>query len=143
VTGKVSYQGKPVKGGTVSFQSSDGGQSFWGEIKEDGTYEVPKILGGAYKVCVETDSLKPPPNPTASYSGMKGKQPNQPKEGKGGAPADAHVPEGYTPSAPPGAKQAENKKRYVQIPDKYATPAKTDLSFTANGGAETFDIELK
>jgi hypothetical protein len=152
VTGKVTYNGKALKGGNVSFQSTEGLQSYSTEIKEDGTYSAT-IQTGSYKVCVETASLKPPATgggpKTGSSGGPPGAKgmtktgPKDAKEGKGGPPPDAAVPEGYTPSGPAAAKTAENLKRYVQIPDKYGDPTKTDLTYTFKGGTDPFDIDLK
>jgi hypothetical protein len=53
------------------------------------------------------------------------------------------VPEGYKPSNPAEAAVARNAKRYVQIPESYAKPETTDLSYAFPGGDQTFDINLK
>jgi len=150
VSGKVTYQGKSLKGGNVSFHSTEGGQSFSAAIKDDGSFEVPNLLGGSYKVCVETASLKGPSTTGGAPKGSGGSGgkgvtggPKDGKEGKGAPPPDAQIPEGYTPSGPAGAKAAENLKKYVPIPDKYANPDTTDLTFTFKGGSETFNIDLK
>ena len=143
VSGKVMYQGKPLNGGSVSFVSTEGNRSYAAGIKEDGTYTVPDLLGGSYKVCVETSSLKPSGHQIPGGMGT----PAIPKGAKTGAPADAPLPEGYIPQAagsdPAAAALASNKRKYVAIPEKYAKPDETDLAYTFKGGAETFDIELK
>jgi len=138
ISGKVTYQGKPLKGGNVSFQSTEGRESFAATIGEDGTYSVPKIIGGSYKVCVETDSLKPP------LSAGISKGPSDPKDAKAGPPPGAQLPEGYKPdNTASGARAAENRKRYVQIPPAYGKPETTDLAYEFKGGTETYDINLK
>lgn len=139
VSGKVTYQGKTLKGGSVTFVSTEGRQSFAAGIGEDGTYSVPNIRGGEYKVCVETDSQKPPPDVMIG-PGMK--MPPVAK-GKFGPPPDAPVPEGYTPSDPASAAAALAAKRYVKIPDQYKDPNTTTLTYTFPGGNQTFDIDLK
>jgi hypothetical protein len=78
---------------------------------------VPDLLGGPYKVCVDTSSLKPP---NSSPGGTKAQ------------PGDMGA-----------AALAANKRKYVAIPDKYAAPDTTDLTYTFPGGSETFDIDLK
>src|SRR6185503_11534068 len=115
VSGKVTYQGKALKGGGVSFVSTDGGQSFAADIAEDGSFKVPDLKGGEYKVCVETASLKG--TGQASPYGAAG-APKMPKGAKSGPPAGATVPEGYTPSDPAAAATANSIRRYVPIPDK-------------------------
>ena len=140
VTGKVTYQGKPLKGGNVSFHSTEGRPSFASGIAEDGTYKVPDIQGGSYKVCVETASLKP--SQGAPMMGPKVSGP--PPDAKTGAPPkDADIPEGYKPSAPAAGQTAANLKKYVAIPDKYAKPDQTDLTYEFKGGSDTVNIDLK
>jgi len=158
VTGKVTSQGKALKGGSVCFVSTDGGVSFSAGIREDGTYTVPELQGGSYKVCVETSSQKPAqsgnqPNygssSSAKYGGGKagsstsGTPPLIPKGAKTGPPPDAAIPEGYTPSDPAAMASVAAGKRYVHIDEKYAKPDTTDITYTFKGGAETFDIDLK
>jgi hypothetical protein len=139
VSGKVTYQGKPLKGGSVSFVSDDGGRSYASGIKEDGTYTVPDLQGGSYKVCVETASLKAGDQAGGGYAPKGAAIP----KGKMGPPPDAPVPEGYTPSDPAAAALAANRRKYVQIPDKYAQPDTTDLTYKFEGGTQTHDIDLK
>ena len=143
VTGKVTFQGKPLKGGNVAFVSSEGRQSFASGIKEDGTYEVPNIQGGSYKVTVETASLKPPA--TAAGTGMGGIGQKAPvtKEGTGAPPPGQQLPDGYKASSPASGQAAANAKKYVAIPDKYADADKSELTYTFNGGSDTFNIDLK
>ena len=56
VTGTVSYQGKPVTGGTIYFQMEDAEASrpYAGRIYDDGTYEVTYIVTGAALIAVDT-----------------------------------------------------------------------------------------
>ncbi|HSQ56619.1 MAG TPA: hypothetical protein VLM40_12825 [Gemmata sp.] len=142
VSGKVSYQGKALKGGSVSFVSEDGGRSFAGPIKEDGTYTIPDLLSGEYKVCVETSSLN-------MRGGQKGPKYAGSSGGKAAIPTDkgpppgAPIPEGYTPSNPAAAKADAVQKRFIPIPDKYAKPDTTDITYSFKGGNETYNIDLK
>jgi hemoglobin len=59
VKGMVSYKGKPVTGGVITFVS--GKTSVAGTIAPDGTYKVEKLMPGDYKVAVDTEALKLPP----------------------------------------------------------------------------------
>lgn len=57
ITGKISYQGKPVNGGLINFLPEEG-PPLGGRISEDGTYAYQLPLG-EYKVRIDT----PPPVP--------------------------------------------------------------------------------
>jgi hypothetical protein len=140
VTGKVTYQGKRLKGGYVTFVSTEGQPSKPAEIGQDGMYTIPTITGGDYKVCVETDSLRPQALPVAD----KGTKSTGPTVGK---TAGFDVPEGYRPSSPADAAlvqaNALNALRFVPIPPHYKDSDKTDLSYTVVKGEQTYNIELK
>jgi hypothetical protein len=56
VSGKVTYQGKPLVFGTVQFEASDKTIK-QANIKEDGTYSIPGVPVGEAKVAVS--SLNP------------------------------------------------------------------------------------
>ena len=136
VTGKVTFQNKALKGGNVTFVSTEGYPSNSGMIGEDGTYSIPHLLAGNYKVTVETASLKPP------ISGAKGGQTG------GGIPFKAldpstPVPEGYKPSNPAEAQAAKNSKRFIPIPDQYSSPEKTTLTYTVSAGSQEINLDLK
>ncbi len=51
IKGTVSFQGKPLPAGTISFYDSDNGVQN-GEIKSDGSYEVKGVLAGEAKIAV-------------------------------------------------------------------------------------------
>jgi hypothetical protein len=140
VTGKVTYQGKRLKGGYVTFVSTEGQPSQPAEIGQDGMYTIPTITGGDYKVCVETDSRRPQALPVAD----KGTKLMGPTTGK---TAGFDVPPGYTPSSPADAALVEanriNALRYMVIPPHYKDSDKTDLSYTVVKGEQTYNIELK
>ncbi|MBN9523993.1 hypothetical protein J0H58_36700 [bacterium] len=143
VTGKVTYQGKELKGGGVTFVSTEGQQSFAATITPEGTYKVPDLLGGDYKVCVDTSSLKPAKGGLSVPGAAAYQQPVVPKGAKTGPPPGAVLPEGYQASDPAAMAKNNSAKRYVAIPPKYAEAGTTDLTYTFKGGAETFDIDLK
>lgn len=136
VSGKVSYNGKALKGGSVSFVSSEGLPSDSGAIGEDGSYKVPNITSGKYKVCVDTSYLMAASSkgpPMVASPAIKSKAP----------PKDAVVPEGYKPSSPADMAAAANAKKFVKIPSKYMDATQTDLSIDIKGGSQTYDIDLK
>jgi len=120
VSGKVSYNGKNLKGGTVTFISSQGKASASTNINEDGTYTIDNVPAGDVKVCVDTSMLNPAGKSTHHYSAPPGQKP----------------PEGLEDST-------DTSKRYVEIPKDYAFQEKTTLTLTVKGGKQTHDIELK
>jgi hypothetical protein len=138
VTGKVTYQGKALKGGTVAYilAGSPGGTS---QIKDDGSYEIQNLKPGAYKILVETESLLPRPGsfgPKSSQGDMKKTM---------SPPPGANIPEGYKPMniVDSEAAQKENAKKYVKIPLNFGKVDETPLQYSVVAGPQTFDIELK
>jgi len=131
VTGSVNYQGKALKGGSILFHSTEGLQSYTVSIKDDGSYLVPVITAGSYKICVETASIKP----DLSYQKSVGAAAAKTKENAPDIPATA--------SNPRTALEARNAKRFTAIPDKYSKPDTTDLALEVKAGEQTFDIDLK
>jgi hypothetical protein len=142
VSGTVTFKGEPLKAGNVTFYSTDGTYSQGGAIGQDGTYTIPSLYTGDYKVCVETDSVKPstkfqppPPNNAKSKTdaGTKVKE-NLP---------EVVPPEGAHKSDPMGGMKAKQKANYTEIPKNYSKPADSGLTFTISGGSNTYNIELK
>jgi hypothetical protein len=122
VSGKVSYKGTMLKGGNVTFLSTEGKGTASTQIGEDGNYTLEKAPVGAVKICVETQSLNP-----------KGRV----RTPKYAPPPGMEAPGGYTPPDP-----TKDAKRYVPIPDKYAEADTTTLTYTVIKGPQTKDIEL-
>jgi hypothetical protein len=60
VAGKVTYLGKPLKGGLVEFVSRRN-KIVRAKIAEDGTYRMTNVPPQQYRIAVETDSVKPGP----------------------------------------------------------------------------------
>ena len=120
VSGKVTYQGKPLKGGSITFVAQRGSVS--GSIKEDGSYSIAKVPTGDVKICVDTEALNP---------GKKSKAP------KITPPAGQSAPEGtYGGGDDP-------TKKYMKIPEKYASPDTTDLTVKVESGKLEHNLELK
>jgi hypothetical protein len=124
VSGKVSYQGKPVSVGSVSF-ILEGGGVMSSPIEEDGSYTIRNVPPGTVKITVETTSARPP-----SMQGSPG--------GKGGPPEFMMK---YVKEKDP--KLAERGKKYVPIPEQYSDPAKSNLTFVVKSGKQQHDVDLK
>jgi hypothetical protein len=123
VSGKVYYNGKLLKGGTVTFvHTTPGKGSGNADIKEDGTYTMPPVAAGTVKICVDTSALKPlPKNRITQYS----------------------PPPGQTAPGGLAGPREDVSKRYTAIPKEYADPTTSTLSLDVKGGAQEHDIQLK
>jgi hypothetical protein len=116
VTGKVTYQNGPVKGGQVIFAGSDG-HSVIADIKEDGTYRAEKVPVGEAKIAVQTKALG------VVASMPKSSLPPEKQKGR--------------------MSPEEAKRRYVAIPFNYETPETSGLSYTVVAGSQEHDLPLK
>src|SRR5437660_1764669 len=88
ITGKVTYQGRPLTGGTVQFTSTKGRGTRTVQIGEDGSYTIPNMPTGPVKIAVETKSAQPPPVTTTGDDPRARMRP----------PAGAPLPEGASPT---------------------------------------------
>ena len=137
VKGQVTFQGKPLSGGTIMFAPVDSKHnSVSREIDENGNFEVPNVPVGEARVSVDNQSLKPAP-PVGSGGGppelLK-------KLGKGNpAPKKAEPP-------PDAAEKDGSKKArgtYKEIPSKYYRTDTSGLTYTVTSGTQTKNFELK
>jgi hypothetical protein len=122
VTGVVKYQGKIVKGGTVTFVCASGKPGGSSPIAEDGTYTIKDVPVGDVQITVETESAKP------------------------SAQAQAHpykAPQGAPPEASNFTQGDKPKDRYVQIPESYGNPGTSGLTYTVAEGSQEHPIDLK
>jgi hypothetical protein len=127
VSGKVFYQGKPLPGGTVTFQQETG--AFHSVIQDDGSYRVAGVLPGLATVTVSSPD---PPRPAAPQSMEK--MVEKAKVRKVEIP-----PEMAKHMGDPEA----GKRRYMAIPSKYKDANKSGLTFTVKSGSQEFDIQLE
>jgi hypothetical protein len=150
VSGKVTFKGKPLKGGTVVFVIPGKG-SVVAPIGEDGSYSAARVPVGDARLSVETKSVGPPPAGRVMGSGPgmgrgmgpgmgPGMQRGPPPTIKGPKDSDL-IPDGKTAMSVTPNKG--DPKRYVPIPESYADPEKSGLTYAVTGGTQTHDIELK
>ncbi len=119
VTGTVSYKGKPVTGGQISFVTVENAFTSNGIIDEQGHYSIKAPVGDV-KIAVNTEML----NPSAAGSHMQG------------ATKGAGRPDSGEPSPIKGT--------YVAVPKKYRTADTSDLTYTVKKElTQTHDVELK
>jgi hypothetical protein len=119
VTGSVTYNDKPVTGGTITFQA-EGGGNYPLSIQPDGTYSsISEMPPGEMAVSIETESLN--------------KDKKKPDYGGGRGPG--------TMEPPPGV--GGDVGTYVKIPPKYGDPKKSGLTATLAKGKNTKNFDLK
>jgi hypothetical protein len=127
VSGKVSYQGETLGGGTVLFVSP-GQKSVKSPIAPDGTYTIANIPTGTVHIAVETASARPV-DPDAMRMGIPQ------------IPPGANLPPEAANSIYKGP--SGNTGKYVEIPNQYADPEKAGLTLDVKGGNQEYNIELK
>lgn len=122
VSGKVTYNGKPLPGGQVKFLTSDG-HMFTGTIDAEGNYKVRALVGEA-RIIVDNRMLEK----------RKGKSP------QGGLRPPPGVEVKSDLSKMSGGQPLTGT--YVRIPDKYRSPDDSGLTYTVTMGSQTHDIQL-
>jgi hypothetical protein len=120
LSGKVTYKGNPVKGGTVIFMTADTTKVVRANIEDNGNYSAKGLPVGEMIILVES-AWTPPKIPGGA---------------KTAPPAGQKPPEGH-PEAKAGAKGS------TLIPARYSDPKQTDLKVTVKGGDQQHDVPLK
>lgn len=125
ISGKVTYKGKPLPGGQVTFLTLKG-YTFTGAIDPEGNYKL-RALVGEVRIAVDNRML------------FNSNRPPRP---------DIRRPPGIKP--PPGVKVDDIKKSpaptitgtYVPYPEKYRSPDTSGLTYTVKSSSQTHDIKL-
>jgi hypothetical protein len=117
VSGKVTFEGKPLQFGTVTM-AGDYGVPHSGQILRDGTYTVSGVPYGNFKVAVSS----PDPNPP-----------------------EVKLPEGFKhPTGKELPKRVEvDSTGWFPIPGEYSRLSQSGLSVKVDKKDTTFDIPLK
>jgi hypothetical protein len=123
VSGKVTYKGKPLPGGQVTFMTPQG-YGFNGVIDPEGNYKVRPLVGEV-RIAVDNSMLA---RPHESAQDMRRRM--------GMEPAPGVKVEGQKSAAP------AITGTYVPLPDKYRSPDTSGLTYTVKSGSQTHDIEL-
>jgi hypothetical protein len=121
LSGNVTYEGKAVTGGKMTFHSKTG-KKVVVPIGAEGQYVAPDLPLGEIQVSIETESAKA----VAGAQGVGGK------------------PGGKAVKDPDIAKLTQGLKRpaYMEIPAKYASPATSGLTVTVTTGKQQKDFQL-
>lgn len=121
VSGNITYNGKPIKAGTLQFHTKEG-VAYDGRISLDGTYSATDLPEGELDVTLVTEHLNP---------ARKG--PPQSKE-RDRRSKMMQQPEGVA-AAPP-------EEPYTKVPDAFSKPNTTPLSIKLKGGRQVINLEF-
>jgi hypothetical protein len=124
VSGTVSYRGKLLEHGSVTFQAADGFMC-QANIGSGGKYEIRNVAPGKVKVAV------------VSYSSRMHEEMKQFVDQMKQVPSAPGARPGHVGGNPSGRSQ------YLEIPEVYADLDRSGLVYTVQKGANTFNIELK
>jgi hypothetical protein len=118
VGGKVTFQGKPLRWGTVKAQWTGGApgspNAASAKLGEDGSFDIGKVPAGTtVQVFLQID-------PIMMGGGMSGNKPS-----------------------PEAIKQTQDKVGYQEIPDKYKKAETSGLSLSVKPGHNDFNIDLQ
>ena len=137
VSGQVTYGGKPVPGGLVTFRPADPKEnSVTAELDAEGRFSCV-LPAGEVSVSIDNRELEPRP------AGI----PSVPAGLPIGGDVRAKIAKGPPPKEPnPDAKSGEEvrvpKGRYLPIPEKYYMLETSGLKFTIKDGDQPLNIEL-
>jgi len=131
VKGKVTFMGKALPAGTVTFMTSDN-RTGSSTIDTEGHYTINDAPVGDVQAIVSV-----PKKPM--MMGMPG------GPGPGGAKPPPGIGEMKDPAGGAGMKMPTppDPTKIVAIPDKYADFSTSGLTFKVTKGEQTIDIELK
>jgi hypothetical protein len=121
VSGTVTYRGKPVPSGNVTFVPERGPAVT--AVIDGGKYTAENVPAGPAKVAVTSVSVE------VSSGFAKHMQP----------PKDAPIP----PEARQALEAGAQIKKGIDLPANYADPDKSGLSLKVTGGPQAHNIDLK
>src|SRR5438105_4929324 len=137
VSGMVSYKGKPLTSGSVSFFCEQDNLVINSKIDSDGNYKVVNVPPGRAKIAVvSAPDVKVPIGISMSSDSMGG----PPGEKYVGNPALKAGKTSSTAKTASTAKKKASEPKYVKIPDSYSDPEKSGLAYTVKSGKNTHDI---
>jgi hypothetical protein len=113
----VTYKGRAVTSGAVTFYGEDGRVDS-GPIDAEGNYTIARAPTGVVKATVIS------------------------AQDRAGPPPGKHSP-GNKPTEHPGKAQDPSRSgKPIALPPKYQDPGQSGLSYTVTGGKQTINIPL-
>ena len=145
LTGKVTYKGQPVKGGTMLFQFENGQVAT--ALAPDGTYSLSDLPLGQVRVSIETETYNPAGTKPVYGRAAAGEADARNKQQNSRAVAAGKAPEGGAVATAAngglgGPNAEELAKLYVKIPPKYTNEKTSGLLYDVVQGVNTKDFEL-
>ena len=139
VTGIVTYKGKPLTSGSVSFFCDQDQAVKNSKIDSDGNYKLTNVPPGRAKIAVvSAPEVKVPIGMSMSAESMGGPA----GEKYVGNPALKTGKSSSTAKTSSTAKKKASEPKYVKIPESYSDPEKSGLAYTVKSGKNTHDIDL-
>lgn len=123
VTGKVSYQGKPVPAGCLVTFISNEGFAALGTVDDQGGYQL--VMAGEKNVPVASYNV------SVTFPGLQGPTMTEEEERL------------FMAGDPEMLKKFKPQIRKAPFPDKYSDPILSGLLFEIKQGENTFDIVLQ
>jgi hypothetical protein len=119
VEGEVTFNGKPIPWGRVTFLGQDGKRPAVSARIINGRYKIKGCQAGPVKISVES---------------FRAQKVDLSKFGKMGKRVEENDPESIPPPEVAG--------KYLEIPKLYADIEKSGLEYTVQSGSQTHDIPL-
>lgn len=116
ISGKVTYQGRPVTYGSVIFLGGDG-RAWSAAVARDGSYKIEGASPGMFKIGVIS------PDPSTGRSAARRRKPESKERAAG------------SPDAPVTA--------WFPLPTQFETPSTSGLECSVGSGLVNHDIELR
>jgi hypothetical protein len=126
VSGKVTYLGKPLPGGAVTFFGAENRVVGSSSVSAEGDYSMVKVPAGPVKITVTVMDV--PVQFSKDKGNIAGKVPSP--------------PEGANPELPKWKPQ-QRSPNPVSIPAKYKMPDQSGLTYTVQPGKQEYSIDLK
>lgn len=126
VSGEVTYKGKPIPGGLLTFRPADQSQnSATYELGRDGKFTLELPVGEA-AICIDNREFEPRPATAPAI------------------PPGMNLPPEVVKSMQASSKESSKvSDRWVKLPEKYYQIETSDLKITVKGGQQTEVIEFK
>jgi hypothetical protein len=125
VSGKVLLRGNPLPGGRVTFRPADSQQNpVSAVIDANGNFELTAPVGPGVFTVDNRELKKAPPPEKPIIPGFK-------------------TTEKHTTTESPHETASKMPGSYIEIPSKYYSTDTSDLKYTVQKGAQTYNLELK